>query len=179
MLRTKIIMVACCAAVVILSFLVWQDLNLMPEATTTRGPDILVNDLDFKRDIGGRVWTVHANRAEHIDGKVNAYDITLTIESASGDAASLRAVSGEMSMDKDAKLMSFYNTNGSLYSGESAFELSTETAFFETVSGEWYFPTFMMISSDRASITGAAASIDKNGKIYFYKGVRAEWKDDH
>lgn len=140
-------------------------------------PDMIVEDFSFKRTIDSRDWNVAAVSAEHRDGIVNISDIVVSIDEPSARRnARFIAVSGDFLRDRS--VLTLYDVQGIAMTGSMDADVDASKAKYDSESDVWLFDSGVAISTDEAIFNSGAASIDKQGIIFFESGVVTEWKED-
>lgn len=145
--------------------------------TQVDAPDLVVENFSFKRRIDDRDWNVTAVSAEHLHGVVSVADIAVSIDEPSASRrAEFVATSGDLV--RESSFMSLYDVHGVAKSRSKDADIDATQANYDSERNIWVFGGGVDISTDEALFNGAAASIDKDGMIYFEGGVVTEWKEE-
>lgn len=175
--RGKISLLLFLVAAGVFGFYFQRDLNLSQRKIPKNLPDIVVEKLDFRREIADREWHIVAESAEHESGMIRANSMDLTVsEAKSGRVARMFARSGDFSRTGgDVRLASI---DGLLYSSGRSIDVMASRARFDSSNDVWVFDNGLIIQDRDAHIEGESAKITREGVFRIERGAYARWKTD-
>jgi hypothetical protein len=164
------------AFICVAAYYFWRDLNLPMRIGLKNLPDIVVENLDFRRTVGSRDVRLQAYAAEHESGFIRATDITISVkELNSGRETSMRAEKCEFSED-DSSAVEIKSLDGYVFLGDRSVDVSAPSASYERSSDVWRFEEGLDLSDDDISITGGTGAITSAGVVSLEKGVIVRWR---
>jgi hypothetical protein len=175
--RGKIKALVAFAFILVAAFYFWRDFNLTNGSLGSKLPDIIVENLDFRRTIEGRDWHLQAATAEHDSGLIIARNLVVNVtEPASGRSTIIRAVSGELL--QDSYYLQMRSLDGAFSLGDRSMDMSAPTANYERSSDLWSFDEGVEFWDDDAYIKGGSATITADGTLSLKKGAYVRWSVD-
>jgi hypothetical protein len=173
--RGKIKALVFVACVIFLAYYVWRDINLPRRAALDNLPDIAVQNLQFRRTIKNRHWSVQAATAEHDSGRIRAKDIAVDVrELDSSRAATVYAKSGEFEQDRN--FLELRSLDGSISFENGSIDLAAPAASYYASDDIWTFTEGLELSGDGVMIRGRAATISPPGIFSIEKGAYVRWR---
>jgi hypothetical protein len=172
--RGKIKALIVTALLGVIAFYFWHDLNLPYDTILRHLPDIVVENLDFRRTIGSRDVRLLARAAERESGVIRATDITINVfEFDTGREMSVRAALGEF--PEESTMIEIRSMDGSIYIGDRSVDISAPAATYERSDDTWSFREGVEFHDDDIFISGGDAAITSEGIISLEKGARVRW----
>ncbi|MDR3331017.1 MAG: hypothetical protein LBT08_00170 [Synergistaceae bacterium] len=162
-------------ALFILGIYLWRDLTLPGRIEIRNLPDVIVENISFKRTIGAREWSVQAISAEHDSGTIRAASMDISIEESKAErAVRLNAVSGELV--QESSNMVLYSINGFLETEGRSVSLRAPLVGYDGNEDVWTFGEGVEAADGDAYLSGRSARIEPGGIFILEKGVEAHWK---
>ena len=157
------------------AFCLRRDLNLIVNLSAEDLPDVMVENLDFRRVIDGRDWRVRARTAAHDSGSITAGSIDILVtERDSGEAARFHALSGEIAEDSgDAAL---YGVRGALAARGRSLDVSAPRADYSGADKIWALSGGVLVQDHEVRLKGDTARISLEGVLSIDTEVEARWK---
>ena len=166
-------------AVVLLSvmavFYFCRDLRLSEVETPIKLPDIMVENLNFRRTADDRDWHITASSAEHTAGVVRAFSIDLTMKSEKkAQSAGMRAQSAQFS---DAlEEIELKAVTGSIFTSERSIDVKSGYAVYSRSCDNWQFKEGLELMDKEIYLKGREAEFTGNRVFSLRKGAYARWK---
>ncbi len=172
--RKKIITLAVISVFAVMMGYFWRDLHLGERTGNVKIPDVVVENIEVERLIGGKKWKFISPRIEHKDGIVYAKSIDIFIMEKNGKKTRLTAVNGKFSRENnnitmtDAKaVMADKKKDYSFSAGEVKYEASKET---------WHFSNGVVFIDENLKIEGQSGRYNtKNGDCRILNGGKVTW----
>ncbi|GHS85974.1 hypothetical protein AGMMS49957_03210 [Synergistales bacterium] len=164
-----------------------RDINLdvdILRMSIEKMPAIVMENLDFEREISGDFWRAHIPRASRSDGIVEVSSIDVTRLAHDGKEWYFKSASGFYSEKTGSA--DFYGLLGTLETGSRVLNLESAKLLFlgHEISGdknardgyEFLFPDGFVAYDAEVLITAESARLDKDGVILLDKGGVIKWK---
>jgi hypothetical protein len=172
--KIKAIVFTICA--IFFVYYLWRDINLPRRAALNNLPDIEVRNLQFRRTIKNRHWTMQAATAEHDSGRIRAKDIVVGVkELDSARAAAIYAKSGDFEQDRN--FLELRSLDGSLSFEDGNVDIEAPSASYYGSDDVWSFADGVELSSDSVIIRGGKAAILPPGVFILEKGACVRWRE--
>jgi hypothetical protein len=156
-------------------FYLRRDLGLRVNIPTERLPDVVVENLDFRRVIDGRNWRVTARTAAHDSGLITANSIDVFVTGPdSGEAARFYAGSGEFAEKTDDVVL--YTVRGALAARGRSIDVLAPRADYSNANKIWTLSGGVLIQDSEAELKGDTAKISLEGVVSIDTEVEARWK---
>ncbi|MDR1482502.1 MAG: LPS export ABC transporter periplasmic protein LptC [Synergistaceae bacterium] len=156
-------------------FYLRRDLDLRRVISTDNLPDIVVENLDFRRVIDGRDWRVTAKTAAHDSGLITANSIDIFVaEGDSGEAARFYAGSGEFAEKTDDVVL--YSVRGALTARGRSLDVLAPRADYSNANKIWTLSGGVSLQDNEAKLKGETAKISLEGVVSIDTEVEARWK---
>jgi hypothetical protein len=172
---TKALLV--CAILAVIGYFFWRDLHLKPETVTERLPDVVVENLDFRRTIEGKRWHVRTDRAEHEGGIIRTKQVYVHVAETRDDGAKdmrLRATSGSFQEDRSDATLHF--VDGDLSLPNRSVDMRAQEARYIASDDRWFFPAGLRLWDDTLTIEGRKGEISSDGLFSLWEGAGVYWK---
>jgi hypothetical protein len=161
-----------------LVYFLMRDLGLPLSITSVRLPDVIVENIDFRREIDGREWHVVARTAEHDSGRIRADSLRVHVsEPEAGRSAELEAVSGEFTQDGGDVLL--YSLEGVVVTPDRSIDVIAPRAFYGGSEKIWTLDGGVTLRDGSSYMKGGSARIDPDGVVSIDKGVEARWRIEY
>lgn len=158
----------------VFSWFFWQDLKL-DGGSIAALPDIVVENVDIKRDIEGRKWHIVARTAAHQQGVLQAKSIDLHIvETETNRETNVHAASGDFTQESSKMIL--FEIDGVLLEQDRSIDMKAPVASYDATAGDWFFPGGLELQDHEIYLKGQTAAIDPQGIFKLEKGARAKWK---
>ena len=171
--RLKILAVLLLSAMALFYFC--RDLRLSDTEAPVKLPDIMVENLNFRRTMDGRDWHITALRADHTAGVVKALSIDLAMNSEQKkQRAKLQAQSAEFSdvMEKiELKIVT-----GIIFTAERSVDVKSGYAAYSRSDDNWQFREGLELMDKDLYLKGREAEFSGNRIFSLKKGAYARWK---
>jgi hypothetical protein len=172
--RGKIKALVVLAAASVAAFYAWRDMNLPLKKRLAELPDIVVENLEFRRTVNGRDLHLVAAAAEHNSSLIKAAGIVISVrEPDSARSAIMRAASGEFAQEGNS--LNIRSLDGSVFLGNRSMDVAAPSASYEVSADIWSFEEGVELWDADAFIKGGAATITSNGVLSLRKGAYARW----
>jgi hypothetical protein len=156
------------------------DANLLRESLQ-RIPAVVLENLEFEREISGDLWQVRIPLAERRDGRVEVRSVDVSRRMGNGREWYFRSVSGFYSEETGSAdliaLLGTLETNSRVLNLESPYVSWTRTGA-EEGGGGFFFPRGLLVYDDEFFLTADVASIDEEGVILLDRGGVIKWTQD-
>ncbi|GHT01266.1 hypothetical protein AGMMS50276_28910 [Synergistales bacterium] len=149
-----------------------------------RMPAIVMENLDFEREISGDFWRAHVPRASLSDGvaQVTSLDVTRLIDGSGGKEWYFRSALGLYSEKTGSA--DLFGLLGTLETGDRVLNLESPKLLFlgyktsrdENAEYEFIFPEGLVVYDAEILLTAENAKINKDGVILLEKGGVIKWK---
>ena len=172
-----LVLLATICAICLAAFYLWRDLNLPVTAVLERLPDVVVENLNFRREVGGREWQVVAVTAEHEGDAVKASSIDLLIrDEAANRRTGLRAVSGDFSQETSD--VTLHSIDGVLFHADGSVDMTAPFARYDSGTDTWIFPQGIEMRDGETRLTGETATVTPEGVFTVERGATLLWDID-
>ena len=162
------------AAVGVTGFYFWRDLNLPLNTVFEKLPEVVVENLNFQRDIDGRTWQVVARSAEHEEGVVRALSIDLSIsDDKTSRRTEIKAVSGDFAQATSD--VTLHVIDGTLFLPESSVDMTAPLAQYNSTESSWRFSEGFEMWDEDTRLTGDDAIVTSEGLFIVERGARILW----
>ena len=173
-LRGKIVAAISVAAVALLVFYFWRDLNLSRTVDLEKLPDVVVEDLTFDRTMGGKDWNIKATRAEHRQGVITASYLDIRVTEPSVDRSShMTARSGEFT--RESGNLELVSVEGSALLEKRSVDWRAPVASYDSSLDLWTFERGLVAHDESAVVSGEFATITSGNIFKIEKGAEARW----
>jgi hypothetical protein len=173
--RAAAILLVCIALAALGAFYLRRDLGLVVNPSIRDMPDIVVENLDFRRVIDGRDWRVLAKTAEHDSGFITASSIDISVaEGDSGEVARLYARSGEL-VENEGN-MALHSVRGTLSARGRSLDISAPRADYSDADRIWTLSGGVLVRDSEVRLKGDTARISIEGVLSIDTEVEARWK---
>ncbi len=175
--RGKIVAVASVAALLVLAFYLWRDLNLPRTVDLKKMPDVVVENLTFERTIEDRNWLIRATRAEHHEGVISARSVDIKVEEpATKNRSHVTARSGEFTQESANFELS--TVTGSALLKDRSVDWSAPLARYDSSMDIWTFDGGIVARDSNSIVSGEFGTITPAGIFKLEKGAEARWNVD-
>lgn len=172
--RGKIVAVISAVAVAVFIFYFWNDINLSNEVVSGNLPDVVVENLNFRRTIESKDWHITADTAEHNSGLIIANSMDININDLLiNRRTTIYAQNGEF--ERDTSNLLLRSLDGFVFLEDRSVDLAAPLASYESSSDTWSFERGIEIEDDETFITGNEATITSDGIFSLEKGAHARW----
>ncbi|GHV44153.1 hypothetical protein FACS1894204_00810 [Synergistales bacterium] len=164
-----------------------RDINLdvdILRMSLEKMPAIIMENLDFEREISGDIWRAHIPRAARRDGVVEVTSVDATRNQAGGQEWYFRSASGLYSEKTGSA--DFSGLLGTLETGARVLNLESPTLLFlgygvsrderDENDYEFLFPDGLVVYDAEILVTADTAKLNKDGVILLEKGGVIRWK---
>ena len=152
-----------------------RDLNLSNIELPTKLPDVVVENLNFRRTMDDRDWHITAVSAEHISGVVRAVSIDLNMKSEQkAQSAMMHAAAAEFSEASGEVRMR--EVDGRIFLKGRSIDVRTASAFYYRSSDVWQFKDGAEFCDGEIFLKGGEAEFTGDGVFSLRKGAYARWK---
>lgn len=156
------------------AFCLRRDLSLRANFSAEYLPDVVVENLDFRRVIDGRDWHVLAKTAAHDSGSITAGSIDILVaERDSGEAARFHAQSGELAEDNGD--VALYGVCGALAARGRSLDVSAPRADYSGADKIWALSGGVLVQDHEVRLKGDTARISLEGVLSIDTEVEARW----
>ena len=173
--RGKIIFVIAVAAAAAAGVYMKRDLDLANGTSRSKLPDIIVERLDFTRDINGREWRVKIAEGESESGVIKARSIDIDVREAAAKRSS-RVLAERGKFAPENSKVWLWNIDGVVSLEDRSVDFIAARADYDTSSDIWFFSEGISVSDDKVHVEGGTAKIDSSGILNLGKGARIHWK---
>lgn len=164
-------------AIGLAAFYMWRDLNLPVNMVFEKLPDVVVENLNFRREVEGREWQVAAVMAEREDNVVKASSIDLSIQDeVEGRRTDLRAVSGDFS--EETSDVTLHSIDGVLSHSGGSVDMTAPFARYDSETGVWFFSQGIEMWDEDTRLTGEMATVTPEGVFTVERGAKILWDID-
>ena len=176
MSRGRMVAFLVVALILVGGFFFWRDLTLPRTLTSVKLPDIVVENLDFRRTIDGKDWHIVAKTAEHDSGLINAKDMTVFIREPQTERSTLMfADAGEFV--QESSNIELRSLDGFVFTDRSI-DISAPLARYDSSTDLWSFEEGIEMQDEETFITGKKATITTEGIFILEEEAYARWKID-
>ena len=170
-------LLATIGAICLAAFYLWRDLNLPANMVFEKLPDVVVENLNFRRVVGGREWQVAAVTAEREGDVVKASSIDLSIRDEDADRRTdLRAISGDFSQETSD--VTLHSIDGVLFHAGGSVDMTAPFARYDSETGAWIFPQGIEMWDEETRLTGETATVTPEGVFTVERGAKILWDID-
>ena len=172
-----LVLLAVIGAVGLAGYYLWRDLNLPENTVFKKLPDVVVENLNFWREVNGREWQVAAVSAEREGDAVKASSIDLSIRDEAADRRTdLRAISGDFS--QDTSNVTLHTIDGVLFHAGGSVDVTAPLARYDSETGSWVFPQGVEMWDEETRLTGERATVTPEGIFTVERGAKILWDID-
>jgi hypothetical protein len=154
------------------------DVDLLRESLQ-RIPSVVLENLEFEREISGDLWQVRIPLAERRDGRVEVRSVDVTRRMENGREWYFRSAAGFYSEKAESadliSLLGTLETDSRVLNLESPYLSWTPSG---TEGSGFFFPRGLLIYDSEFLLTADTASIDEEGVILLDRGGVIKWKED-
>ena len=148
------------------------DVDLLRESLQ-RMPGLVLENLEFEREISGDFWQVEIPLAERRDGMVEVRSVDIRRLLANGREWYFKGASGVYSEKEESA--DLYALLGTLETDVRVLNLESPRLSWSREKNDFFFPYGVTIYDSEFILTAKIASIDESGVVLLDKGGVIEW----
>lgn len=173
--RQRIIVYLLLIFIVVIGFFFRRDLRLSLTADLNI-PDIVAENIEIKRVIGGDEWHLLSTRAEHKRGVIYGQSLDITVTSSSGDVSRMFAGNGVFSRISSDITVETLSAD-ILREGKNIL-MKAGRAHYDSVTDMWYFSDDITINDGSIEASGPEGLYDvKHGQSTITGGGTVKWQE--
>ena len=142
-----------------------------------RMPSLVLENLEFEREISGDLWQVNVPLAERNNGMVEVYSVDVHRWLADGKEWYFRSAYGTY-REKEGRA-ELFRLLGTLEADARVMNLESPELFLSQDSGEFLFPKGFTIYDSEFILKTDLASIDESGVILLDRGGTIRWTNNN
>ncbi|MDR2175437.1 MAG: hypothetical protein LBO82_05825 [Synergistaceae bacterium] len=182
--KTFIILLAALFGIGLLARYAFRDIALdadLLRESLQRMPSVILENLEFEREISGDLWQVRIPLAERRGGRVEVRSIDVSRRMGNGREWYFRSAAGFYS--EEAGSADLISLLGTLETGSRVLNLESPYLSWtgletEESGSDFLFPRGLLIYDNEFLLTADAASIDEKGVILLDRGGVIKWTRD-
>ncbi|MDR1741294.1 MAG: hypothetical protein LBR38_05535 [Synergistaceae bacterium] len=180
-MKKRLIVVLVLLGVAVMVQYVFRDIELgdaLLREALEHMPGVVMENLEFEREVSGDLWQVSIFRAERRAGVVTLTSVDVSREPVSSGDDQRWRVFGDYGVYSEAgESGDLFRPRGVLEFDGRPIDFSGPRLSYARVEGEasLSFPDGILLSGDDISISADAARVDRSGVIFFDRGGVLRW----
>jgi len=152
----------------------WRDLHLGDNSGKIKVPDVVVENIEVERVIGGKHWKLVAPRLEHKDGVISAVSLDILIAEKNGKKSKVSASKSSFARDNNDITMD--GVNAVMADKKKEYTFSAGAVKYDAAKEIWHFSKAIVFKDGPLKIEGTEGSYEtKKGICSITNGGTVTW----